>query len=71
MIRECLLSVLSEEKVLHHESIREFCDRIGVAKRDNLIDLGLLEFCLREQLNKTALRRMVVFDPVKIIIDQL
>lgn len=49
-------------------AIREFCDRIGVAKRDNLIDVGLLEFCVREELNKTALRRMVVFDPIKVII---
>lgn len=49
-------------------SIRDFCDRIGVAKRDNLIDVSLLEFCVREDLNKTALRRMVVFDPLKIII---
>ncbi|HEX6224815.1 MAG TPA: glutamine--tRNA ligase/YqeY domain fusion protein [Chryseolinea sp.] len=50
------------------EAIREFCDRIGVAKRDNLIDIGLLEFCLREHLNKIAERRMVVFDPLKVII---
>jgi glutaminyl-tRNA synthetase len=50
------------------ESIREFCDRIGVAKRENLIELGLLEFCVREHLNKIALRRMVVFDPLKVII---
>ena len=49
-------------------SIREFCDRIGVAKRDNLIDVGLLEFCVREELNKTAQRRMVVFDPLKVVI---
>jgi glutaminyl-tRNA synthetase len=49
-------------------SIREFCDRIGVAKRDNLIDVGLLEFCIREELNKTSLRRMVVTDPVKLVI---
>jgi glutaminyl-tRNA synthetase len=49
-------------------AIREFCDRIGVAKRDNLIDVGLLEFCVREELNKSALRRMVVFDPLKVII---
>lgn len=49
-------------------SIREFCDRIGVAKRENLIDVGLLEFCVREQLNKVALRRMVVFDPVKVVL---
>ena len=50
------------------ESIREFCDRIGIAKRENLIDVGLLEFCVREHLNKVALRRMVVFDPLKVII---
>lgn len=50
------------------ESIRDFCDRIGVAKRDNLVDVGLLEFCLREHLNKIALRRMVVFDPLKVVI---
>ncbi|QEC66737.1 glutamine--tRNA ligase/YqeY domain fusion protein [Panacibacter ginsenosidivorans] len=50
------------------ESIRDFCDRIGVAKRENMVDVGLLEFCVREHLNKIALRRMVVFDPVKIII---
>src|SRR5688572_15189486 len=50
------------------ESIREFCDKIGVAKRENLIDVGLLEFCVREHLNKIASRRMVVFDPLKIVI---
>ncbi len=50
------------------ESIRDFCDRIGVAKRENMVDMGLLEFCLREHLNKIALRRMVVFNPIKIII---
>lgn len=49
-------------------SIRNFCDRIGVAKRENLIDLSLLEFCIREDLNKTAFRRMVVMDPVKLVI---
>lgn len=50
------------------ESIREFCEKIGVAKRENLIDIGLLEFCVREHLNKIALRRMVVSDPLKIVI---
>ncbi|GGH58084.1 glutaminyl-tRNA synthetase [Filimonas zeae] len=50
------------------EGIREFCERIGVAKRDNLIDVGLLEFCVREHLNKEAQRRMVVFDPLKVVI---
>lgn len=50
------------------ESIRDFCERIGVAKRDNLIDVSLLEFCVREHLNKIAMRRMVVFDPLKVVI---
>ncbi|MEP7142761.1 MAG: glutamine--tRNA ligase/YqeY domain fusion protein [Ferruginibacter sp.] len=50
------------------ESIRNFCDRIGVAKRENLIDVSLLEFCVREDLNKLALRVMAVLDPVKLII---
>ncbi len=48
------------------ESVREFCERIGVAKRDNITDVSLLEFCVREHLNKIALRRMVVFDPIKV-----
>ena len=50
------------------ESIRNFCDRIGVAKRENIIDIGLLEFFVREHLNKISLRKMVVFDPLKIVI---
>ncbi|ACU06432.1 glutaminyl-tRNA synthetase [Pedobacter heparinus DSM 2366] len=50
------------------ESIREFCERIGVAKRENLIELGLLEFCIREHLNKTATRVMAVMDPIKLVI---
>jgi len=50
------------------ESIRMFCDKIGVAKRENFIDLSLLEFCLREDLNKTAARVMAVLEPVKLII---
>jgi glutaminyl-tRNA synthetase len=50
------------------ESIRMFCDKIGVQKRENLIDLSLLEFCVREDLNKNAVRRMAVLDPVKLVI---
>lgn len=50
------------------DSIREFCDRIGIAKRENIVDVGLLEFCVREHLNRIAHRRMVVFDPVKVVI---
>src|SRR5471030_2705021 len=49
-------------------SIREFFERIGVAKRENMIDFSLLEFCVREDLNKTAWRRMAVLDPIKMII---
>jgi len=50
------------------ESIREFATRIGVAKRDGVIDIALLDHCLRDDLNKRALRVMVVLDPVKVII---
>ena len=50
-------------------SIRTFCDKIGVAKRDNMIDISLLEFCIREELNQTANRVMAVLNPVKLIID--
>ncbi|MDB5252842.1 MAG: glutamate--tRNA ligase [Flaviaesturariibacter sp.] len=50
------------------EAFQDFCDRVGIAKRENLIDVGLLEFCVREHLNKIALRRMVVFDPLKVVI---
>ena len=53
------------------ESIRDFCERIGIAKRENLVDIGLLEFCVREHLNKVSQRRMVVFDPLKITITNL
>jgi glutaminyl-tRNA synthetase len=49
-------------------SLRAFADRIGVAKRDNVIDVGLLEFSIREDLNKTATRVMAVLDPLKLII---
>lgn len=50
-------------------SIRTFADRVGVAKRENVIDVGLLEFCIREDLNKRAQRVMGVLNPVKVIID--
>jgi len=50
------------------ESIRTFCDKIGVAKRENMIDLSLLEFCIREELNKIAMRVMAVLDPIKLVI---
>jgi glutaminyl-tRNA synthetase len=50
------------------ESIRIFAERVGVAKRDNVIDLSLLEFCIREDLNKRAERRMAVLNPIKVVI---
>jgi glutaminyl-tRNA synthetase len=50
------------------EAIRDFVERIGVSKRENSVDLSLLEFCVREHLNKIALRRMVVLDPLKLVI---
>ncbi len=50
------------------ESIRQFADRIGIAKRDNVIDVGLLEFSVREHLNKITPRVFGVLDPVKVII---
>lgn len=51
------------------EAIRNFCERIGVAKRDSMVDFALLEHCLREDLNKRALRFMAVLNPIKVIID--
>lgn len=49
-------------------SLRKFVETVGVAKRDNVIDVSLLEFCIREDLNKTAPRAMAVLDPLKIVI---
>ncbi len=51
------------------ESIRNFAETIGVAKRDNVIDMSLLEFCIREDLNKRSNRIMAVLNPVKVILD--
>jgi glutaminyl-tRNA synthetase len=50
------------------QSIRTFCDKVGIAKRENIVDFSLLEFCLREDLNNTAHRVMVVLDPIKLVI---
>ena len=49
-------------------SIRTFCEKVGIAKRENVVDFSLLEFCLRDDLNITALRAMAVLDPLKLII---
>ena len=51
------------------EALRRFCDEIGVAKRENLIDVGLLEFCVREDLNARAPRAMAVLTPLKVVIE--
>jgi glutaminyl-tRNA synthetase len=50
------------------EAIRDFCDRIGVAKADSTVDIALLEHCLREDLNKRAQRRMAVLKPLKVVL---
>lgn len=51
------------------ESIRKFVETIGVAKRENIVDIALLEFCIREDLNNKALRAMAVLDPIKLVIN--
>ena len=51
------------------ESIRDFCDRIGVAKSNSLVDVAMLEHCIREDLNKTAERVMAVVHPLKLVIE--
>ncbi|MCQ2088853.1 MAG: glutamine--tRNA ligase/YqeY domain fusion protein [Fibrobacter sp.] len=50
-------------------SIREFCSRIGVSKAESMVDVNLLYFCIREELNQSAKRAMAVIDPVKVVID--
>lgn len=49
-------------------SVRNFCEKIGVGKRENLIDVSVLDFCIREDLNKSATRVMAVLDPLKVVI---
>ncbi len=51
------------------ESIREFADRVGVAKRDNVVDMALLEHCVRDDLNRRARRIMAVLNPVRLVIE--
>jgi glutaminyl-tRNA synthetase len=50
-------------------AVREFIKRIGVAKANSVVDVGMLEFCIREELNRTALRRMAVLKPLKVVIE--
>ena len=52
-------------------AIRDFCDRIGLAKRDSKVDVQLLEHCLREDLNRVSQRRMAVLDPLKVVIENI
>jgi len=51
------------------EAIRDFCDRIGVAKKENVIDVALLEYCVREDLNRRAPRAMAVLNPLRVVIE--
>jgi glutaminyl-tRNA synthetase len=51
------------------EAIRDFCERIGVAKKENVIDVALLEYCVREDLNRRAPRAMAVIDPLRLVIE--
>ncbi|MCZ6675682.1 MAG: glutamine--tRNA ligase/YqeY domain fusion protein [Candidatus Poribacteria bacterium] len=51
------------------EAIRDFCNRVGIAKSHNLVDMSLLEYCIRQDLNKQAQRVMAVLEPLKVIID--
>ena len=50
------------------EAIRDFCDRIGVAKKESLVDVALLEHCVREDLNRRAPRFMAVLNPLKVVL---
>ena len=50
------------------ESIRDFCERIGVAKADSMVDISLLEYCIREDLKMKAPRLMTVIDPIKVVL---
>jgi glutaminyl-tRNA synthetase len=51
------------------EAIRDFCDRVGVAKKENTIDVALLEYCVREDLNRRAPRAMAVLKPLKVVLE--
>ena len=51
------------------EAVRNFCDRIGVAKRDSMVDMALLEYCIREDLNKRSPRVMAVLNPLRVVIE--
>ncbi len=65
------LSTLSgiRERGYPPEAVRDFCGRIGVAKADSVVDIAMLEHCVRENLNRTATRAMVVTRPLKVVVD--
>ena len=68
-IRACRRSPGLKRRGVPPAAIREFVKRIGVAKANSVVDVGMLEFCIREALNKTALRRMAVLRPLKVVIE--
>ena len=68
-IRACPLSPVLRRRGFTPESIRNFCDRIGVAKANSIVDIALLEYSIREDLNRRAPRVMGVLRPLKVIIE--
>ena len=69
MIRACRLWRACAGAAITPEAIRNFCERIGVGKRESLVDMALLEYCVREDLNKRAPRVMAVLRPLRVVID--
>ena len=66
MIPECRTIAGMRRRGYTPEAIRTFCDKVGIAKRENLIELSLLEFCVRDHLNDVAQRRMCVLNPIEL-----
>ena len=68
MIRVCLRCARLRRRGYTPSAILDFVQRAGIAKANSLVDIKLLEHCIREELNETALRRMAVTEPVKLVI---
>ena len=68
-IRACRRSPACKRRGVPPAAVREFVKRIGVAKANSVVDVGMLEFCIREELNRTAQRRMAVLRPLKVVIE--
>ena len=68
MIRVCRLFLVLRRRGYTAAAIRDFCERIGVAKANSLVDVAMLEHCVREDLNAHANRIMAVLDPIKVVI---